>query len=59
MKTILKISLLANSIALFFAWAYVTALPIDFWFRAPAQWACCLLAAVVSAELWVVTLKKE
>ena len=59
MKTTLKISLLANIIALFFAWAYVTALPIDFWFRAPAQWACYLLAAVVSAELWVVTLKKE
>ena len=59
MKTILKISLLANIVALFFAWAYVTALPIDFWFRAPAQWACYLLAAMVSAELWAVTLKKE
>lgn len=59
MKTTLKISLLANIVALFFAWAYVTALPIDFWFRAPAQWACYLLAAVVSAELWAVTLKKE
>ena len=59
MKTTLKISLQANIVAIFFAWAYVTALPIDFWFRAPAQWACYLLAAVVSAELWAVTLKKE
>ena len=59
MKTTLKISLLANIVALFFAWAYVTALPIDFWFRAPAQWACYLLAGVVFTELCVVVLNKE
>ena len=39
-------SLLGNLAAVIFALAYANALPLEFWFRAPAI-VCCLLGKVV------------